>query len=94
MKFCYHDRAQAALFALIALPLATHAQSSATYDIARSSIDAGGGAASSASYQLQGTVGQPDANPTATSPSYELTGGFQIADRGAQADPIFRDGFE
>jgi hypothetical protein len=70
------------------------AQSSATYQIPRSSIDAGAATASSASYQLNSSVGQADAQ-RASSASYQLSGGFHVAiASGPQPDPIFRDGFE
>ncbi len=84
------------LLSLILFALFGHAwaQSSASYQIPRQSVDAGAGVSSSASYQLRGTVGQPDAG-TAVSASYVLTGGFHTAASATpQPDPVFADGFE
>lgn len=75
--------------------VAVRAQSSsASFQVPRQSIDAGAGRASSASYSVQGTVGQPDAAGVATSATYALRGGFQRAVVAPAADPIFRNGFE
>ncbi len=82
---------------VLALPLAVAlAQSqSASYQIPRQSVDAGAGRAGSASYSLQGSIGQPDAGPAASSPSYTLRGGFQRAASDASLpDAMFADGFE
>jgi len=84
------------LLALILLTLFGHAwaQSSASYQIPRQSVDAGAGFSSSASYQLRGTVGQPDAG-AAVSASYAQTGGFHtVANAAPQPDPVFANGFE
>ena len=53
-----------------------------TFEITRSSADAGGGESVSASFELAGTMGQPDAHIMSSS-SFELAGGFWI---GGQAD--------
>lgn len=86
--------ASAALVALA--PAVTVAQSSsASYQIPRQSIDGGGGRATSASYTLHGTIGQPDAGPAMTSASYALRGGFLAAAPAAPLpDPLFSNGFE
>lgn len=78
------------------LPWAVFAQSgSASYQIPRQSIDGGAGRATSASYTLNGTIGQPDAGATMTSASYTLRGGFHLAAPAAPLpDPLFSDGFE
>ena len=46
------------------------------FEITSSTIDAGGGTLSSASYSLSGTIGQPDAGQTLSSGSLTLRGGF------------------
>lgn len=78
------------------LPWAAFAQSgSASYQIPRQSIDGGAGRATSATYTLHGTIGQPDAGATMTSASYTLRGGFHLAAPAAPLpDPLFSDGFE
>jgi hypothetical protein len=79
--------------AIAALPLGVHAQSaSTTYQVPRQSIDAGAGRASSATYNLNGTIGQPDAGAPMTSPSYQVRGGFHVA--APLPDRVFGDGFE
>ena len=47
----------------------------ADYSIPWYTIDAGGGTSSGGSYQLTGTIGQPDA-ATSAGNNYELLGGF------------------
>ena len=48
-----------------------------TYDLTWFTIDGGGGTFSTGgSYELGGTVGQPEAGPTLTGGVYELVGGF------------------
>jgi hypothetical protein len=69
--------------------------SSASYQMPRQTIDGGAGRASSASYAVEASIGQPDAGATKTSPSYTLRGGFHRAAIGAALpDALFRDGFE
>jgi len=70
------------------------AQSSASYQIERQSLDGGGGAAASASYVLNGSIGQPDAGAPMSSTSFQLRGGFQRAVVSARPEQIFADGFE
>jgi hypothetical protein len=80
---------------LIAPSAGTSQSSSASYAIPRQSIDAGGGRATSPSYVLHGTTGQPDAGTPLTSASFTLRGGFHLAAAGAPLpDPLFADGFE
>jgi len=85
-----------ALSAAIAWSMSAFAQSSsASYQIPRQSIDGGAGRATSATYSLSGTIGQPDAGSTMTSASYTLRGGFHLAAPAAPLpDPLFSDGFE
>jgi hypothetical protein len=82
--------------ALLLAPAHALAQSaSASYQVPRQSIDAGAGRATSASYTLNGTIGQPDAGATKTSASYTLRGGFHRAAPDAPLpDPLFSNGFE
>jgi hypothetical protein len=85
-----------ALLAAAVMSSAVLAQSaSASYQVPRQSIDGGAGRATSASYTLNGTIGQPDAGTTKTSASYTLRGGFHRAAPAAPLpDPIFSNGFE
>lgn len=71
------------------------AQSSASYQIPRQSIDAGGGRSSSASHELVSSIGQPEAAAAMSSASYTLRGGLlKTAESAAPIDPIFANGFE
>jgi uncharacterized membrane protein len=53
--------------------LAVHAQ---TYSIDWFKISGGGGTSTGATYQVSGTIGQPDAGGAMTGGNYSLTGGF------------------
>ncbi len=58
------------------------AYSSANYSLDWSVLGGGGAAATSASYQINGTTGQPLAGlPLLTSPSYELSSGYWLSDQ-------------
>ena len=54
---------------------ATAAQAQ-SYDLSWFSIDGGGNPSSAGSFDLSGTVGQPDAGASMTGNGFELTGGF------------------
>jgi hypothetical protein len=64
-------RALPALLLLLALP--AFAQ---TYSIDWYKVSGGGGSSSGATYQVTGTIGQPDAGGAMTGSNYSLTGGF------------------
>jgi hypothetical protein len=70
--------------------------SSASFSVPRQSIDGGAQRAASATYGLNGTLGQPDAGPAMSSATFSLRGGFHRAAvaSGPQPDPIFANGFE
>ena len=68
---------------------------SASFNVPRQSIDGGTQRASSASYSLAGTIGQPDAGPAMSSATFNVLGGFHRATpAGPQPDLIFEGGFE
>ncbi|MCX7841184.1 MAG: hypothetical protein N2559_17235 [Anaerolineae bacterium] len=61
---------------LIASVPTTHAQSGGTYELTWSTIDGGGATFSTGgTYELGGTIGQPDAG-TQSGGTYVLSGGF------------------
>ena len=68
--------------------------SSSSYQIPRQSIDSGAGRATSASYSLNGSIGQPDAGARMTSASFRLAGGFHRANTVEPGDNIFSDRFQ
>ena len=68
--------------------------SSSSYQIPRQSIDSGAGRATSASYSLNGSIGQPDAGARMTSASFRLAGGFHRANTVEPGDDIFADRFQ
>ena len=59
--------------ALLAFPIPVQAQQ---YSIDWYKISGGGGTSAGATYQVTGTIGQPDASGAMTGGSYSLTGGF------------------
>jgi len=84
-------------YVLLALPAWQVAQGqsvSANYQIPRQTVDAGGNAASSTSFQLVSSIGQPDAGAGMSSGSYRLSGGFHRPRAGEQVDRIFSDRFQ
>ncbi len=58
---------------LCSITLAVHAQN---YSIGWYKIAGGGGASAGGTYQVTGTIGQPDASGALTGGNYSLTGGF------------------
>jgi hypothetical protein len=76
-----------ACLALCATGLAT-AQS-----LTRSTVDSGGGRSSGVGYQLEGTIGQPDAQASSGG-AFRLRGGFWVPTPAPQGDALFGDGFE
>lgn len=78
------------LAAMVGMALAQ--SSSATFNVPRQSIDGGAQRASSATYMLNGTVGQPDAGPAMSGTSLSVRGGFHRAT--TSADLVFANGFE
>ena len=62
------------LMALAFTALTARAQTNYTIDWY--TIDGGGGTSTGGTYQVSGTIGQPDASGTMTGGNYSLTGGF------------------
>ena len=85
--------ALAAMVAACGVGIAFAQSSSATYTIPRQSIDGGAKRATSATYALDGSVGQPDAGPVMSSATFSVRGGFHRA-ASAQSDLILANGFE
>ena len=81
---------------LTALPLiltcsALARSSGGEFEITSSTIDAGGGSSTGGSYELTGTIAQPDANPQhSAGGEFVLAGGFWAKAK----DLLFSDGFE
>ena len=57
----------------VLMPVASFAQN---YNIDWYKISSGGGTSTGATYQLSGTIGQPDASVAMIGGSYSITGGF------------------
>lgn len=53
----------------------TFAQSGGGYELAWTTIDAGGGTVTGGAYSLDSTIGQAEAGPAASGGAYSLTGG-------------------
>ena len=68
------------------------------YAIDRYTIEGGGGTSSGGTFEIQGTIGQPDADPLqpSTGGAFEITGGFWpgLAPATPQPDALFANGFE
>ena len=68
------------------------------YTVDRHTVDGGGGTSSGGNFEIQGTIGQPDADPLqpSTGGGFEVTGGFWpgLAPASPQPDPLFANGFE
>lgn len=68
------------------------------YAIDHYTIDGGGGTSSGGTFEIQGTIGQPDADPLqpSTGGDFEITGGFWpgVAPATPQPDALFANGFE
>ena len=61
------------------------------FELTKTTIDAGGGTASGADFQLTGTIAQPEASAQQSSGGeFIMAGGFWAN----SADAIFTDGFE
>ena len=60
-------------FGVVSLPIVLHAQS---YSVDWYKIAGGGGTSTSGTYQVSGTLGQPDASGAMTNGQYSVTGGF------------------
>jgi hypothetical protein len=65
----------AAALTLAVGTIATHGQSSGSYDLKWNTIAGGGGACAGGAFALSGTVGQPDAG-VVNGTSFSLAGGF------------------
>jgi hypothetical protein len=83
-----------AMVAMWGVGMAFAQSSSATYAIPRQSIDGGAQRAASATFRVDGTVGQPDAGAAMSSATFSVRGGFHRAAGSAQSDLIFANGFE
>lgn len=75
----------AVVAAMLVLASAALAQSGGTFNLTWNTIDGGGGRVTSASYSMEGSIGQPDAGQIASG-SYSLMSGFQIQTAAASYD--------
>ncbi len=64
------------LSGLLLLLLAAVATANGGLSIDWHTIDGGGGSAAASSYQLEGTIGQPDGGHQAAGGNYQLNGGY------------------
>lgn len=62
-----------AIIGLVSIPVM--AQSGGPYTLTRFAVEGGGGKSAGGSYQVVGTIGQPDAG-TVSAGAYSLRGGF------------------
>ncbi len=64
------------MFSVLIYPTLSQAQIGGSYDLSWFSTDGGGGESNGGTYNLIGTLGQPDAGNTLSGGNYALTGGF------------------
>lgn len=65
-----------------------------SYTLPRDRIAAGATVASGPTYRVTATVGQHEAGPVQTGPTYWLRGGYAAAAPAPIVDYLFADGFE
>lgn len=64
------------VFSLIVLVLASWSAHAQSYSVDWYKISGGGGASSNGTYQVNGTIGQPDAGGAPSGGNFSVTGGF------------------
>jgi hypothetical protein len=81
------------ILSVLVTAIALAQSSGGDFKITKSTIDNGGGTSVGGEYSLNGTIGQPDANPQiSTGDKFALAGGFWA--NATVVDTIFKDGFE
>jgi hypothetical protein len=70
-----------AAMTLVAISVAQFSSPESTFDLSWHTIDGGGGTSTGASFELSGTIGQPDAGVMAGG-GFELAGGFWPGSKG------------
>ena len=74
---------------VVLLLLVSVAMAANGYDLSWWTVDGGGGTSSvGGSYNLSGTIGQPDAGLVLNGSGYQLTGGFWVGEVGGAAEKI------
>ena len=80
---------------LIGLSFIGFAQTGGNFAVEKSAIAAGGGVANGGDFNLNGTIGQHDANQASTGGDFNLSGGFWAKKQVViQPEIIFINGFE
>lgn len=83
------------LAAALSAPLGDgFAQSGGSFDVRRSTVDAGGGRSTGGAFETTGTAGQPDVG-VSSGGTFEFRGGFWAGPAPSEApDVLFSNGFE
>jgi hypothetical protein len=86
----------ALLFALTSPPPdAPKAATGGAFELRPAGITSGGGYSAGGAFELEGSVGQPDATNRLSGGAFTLTGGIRLErDEGSLPGSIFRNGFE
>jgi hypothetical protein len=91
---------RAAILALLAVAVLSApfgdglAQSGGSFDVRRSTVDAGGGRSTGGAFEITGTAGQPDVG-VSSGGTFEFRGGFWAGPAPSDApDVLFSNGFE
>lgn len=74
------------------LSVYSFAQTGATFEISKSTIDAGGGKSTSTNYKINSSIGLTSASSKITGATFSIKGGFWAST--PRPDDIFSDGFE
>lgn len=81
------------ILSVLITTIALAQSSGGNFEITKSTIDNGGGTSVGGDFSLNGTIGQPDANPQiSTGGTFALAGGFW--GNAMIVDTIFKDSFE
>ena len=81
------------ILSVLITTIALAQSSGGNFEITKSTIDNGGGTSFGGDFSLNGTIGQPDANPQiSTGGTFALAGGFWA--NAMIVDTIFKDSFE
>lgn len=79
---------------LITISTLSLAQSGGSFNIPKSTIDAGGGLSSGGDFAVTGTIGQVDVSQAISGGGFVLNGGFWPKEAVVRQDALFKDSFE
>jgi hypothetical protein len=77
-------------------PTQLGAQSAGNLDLSWYTVDGGGAKSSAGSFEINGTVGQPEAATASSASTFDMRGGYWpgVQNDASTVDALFSDGFE